>query len=340
MQITTKLTIEYLKKNKKRTIGTIIAVILVSILITTLLIIFTSYQNYRETKVRNKGNWEAEFLCLKYSNAIEIEKNKDIKECSIWYDYGMSEENLSGSTTYVKRIHLLGYDENKIKNSGIYLQKGRMPENSNEIIVDEEALTLYGLKERKKIGDELELTFEGETKKYKIVGIAEKIEENTHNPNFSDGKDVRIAGITFLERENLEDDEIVNMSILMKNTRNIYDVTSALTQKLRLEEIPNTKKVIPVNRDKLEKSDDSLREEVNELLGIIGIIGGDLTPEMQELEMPTDKVIYNEELLEILGSSANNNASFHTFILIRNSCDMHYRTSRNDTNYYKLYNNI
>ena len=75
MQITTKLTIEYLKKNKKRTIGTIIAVILVSILITTLLIIFTSYQNYRETKVRNKGNWEAEFLCLKYSNAIEIEKN-------------------------------------------------------------------------------------------------------------------------------------------------------------------------------------------------------------------------------------------------------------------------
>ncbi len=107
MKITSKLTIEYLKKNKKRTIGTIVAVIMITILLTTLLTILSSYKKYRENIVRGNGNWEAEFLCIEYNDALEIKKDSNIKEISIWYDYGMSEENLIDSKTQVNRIHLL-----------------------------------------------------------------------------------------------------------------------------------------------------------------------------------------------------------------------------------------
>ena len=317
MKITTKLAVEYLKKNKRRTIGTVVAVILVSILITTLLTILSSYQSYRENLVRYKGNWEAEFLCIKYSDALEIEKDKNIKEISIWYDYGMSDENFCKNKTSVHRIHLLGYDENKIKNSGVYLKEGRMPENSNEIIIDKNTAVYY-LNEEKRIGDKLEMTFEGETKEYTIVGIAEEIEEKTHNPNFSDGKDIRLGAITYLENNKLQEDKIVNTSVLVANKKKIYETASNLEQRLKLYEIPNIKKVTSVNRDELEEIDDGgLSDKINSVLSSMGVETG-LTVEQQELEMPKEKVIYNEELLEVLGASSSNNTAFNTFIFIRN----------------------
>lgn len=338
MKITTKLTLEYLKKNKRRTLGTIVAVILVSILITTLLTILSSYQSFRENIVRSKGNWEAEFLCIKYSDALEIEKNKNIKEISISYDYGMSKENIISSKTKVIRIHLLGYDENKLKNSGIYIEKGRMPENSNEIVIDKNT-AFYSFDESKKLDDEIELTFEGETKKYKIVGLAEKIEEeyvDTHNDNL----DERLRAITFLNDNTLQEDEIINVSVLMHNTRNIYEVTSSLEQDLKLYEIKNINKVTEINRDELEKTDDGgLSDFVH---GIAESLGG--TAENQYVqkgtEMPTDKVIYNEELLKQLGTSEKDNMSSYIFILIRYNMHTYSRNSWNSASSYSFYNNL
>ena len=48
----------------------------------------------------------------------------------------MSKENLNESNTSFKRIHLLGYDSNKLKNSGFKIISGRMPQNSNEILLN------------------------------------------------------------------------------------------------------------------------------------------------------------------------------------------------------------
>ena len=103
---------------------------------TSVLAIFSSYQNYRINVARNKENFDAEFVCVKYSDALEIAKDKNIKEVSICYDYGMSKENLNESNTSFKRIHLLGYDSNKLKNSGFKIISGRMPQNSNEILLN------------------------------------------------------------------------------------------------------------------------------------------------------------------------------------------------------------
>lgn len=136
MGITSKLCLKNLMKNKRRTFITIIEVVLMTVLITTVLAIFSSYQNYRINVAKDKENFDAEFVCIKYSDALEIAKDKNIKEVSICYDYGMSKENLNESNTHFKRIHLLGYDSNKLKNSGFKIISGRMPENSNEILLN------------------------------------------------------------------------------------------------------------------------------------------------------------------------------------------------------------
>ena len=47
MGITSKLCLKNLMKNKRRTFITIIEVVLMTVLITTVLAIFSSYQNYR-----------------------------------------------------------------------------------------------------------------------------------------------------------------------------------------------------------------------------------------------------------------------------------------------------
>ncbi len=314
MQITTKLTMAYLKKNKKRTLGTIFAVTIVTILITILLTIFSSYQHFKEYFIRDKGNWEAEFLCVKYSDALEIAKDENIKETSIWYDYGLCDENLGDTKTSYTRIHLWGYDENKIKNSGFYLTEGRMPENSNEIVIPEKGQNGFeaNFKRGKKIGDKIEMTFEGEKKIYTIVGFVEVIEEGTQSKNIIDGKDIRIGAITFLDTSALKEETIVYADVIAKNKRKIYETAQKLEKNLNLAEIQNIRKVTMINRDELEKveltpEEKALEEAMNQLIGAMGGSRIDRSdPNVYEEPMPTDKVIYNEKLLETIGITTEN----------------------------------
>ncbi len=191
-----------------------------------------------------------------------------------------------------------------------------MPENDEEIVIDENS-ALYKLGDKKSLNDKIKMTFEEITKEYTIVGIAEKIEEKTQNHHFSDGKDIRIAAITLFDYNALQGQEIVNTSVLMKNTRKIYDATTNLVQRLKLEEIPNVNKVVSVDRDKLEKVDyGGLGSNIASVMESMGL-GGGLTVEQQEIAMPTEKVIYNQELLEILGVSNEENTLYNMFILIR-----------------------
>lgn len=340
MNIITKLTMEYLKKNKKRTAGTIVAITIVTILITILLIIFSSYQNFRENIVRSKGNWEAQFLCIKYSNALEITKDQNVKETSIWYDYGLSSENLKNIKTSVVRIHLWGYDENKIKNSGFHLIEGRMPETSDEIVIAKDTAT-FKLDEKKGINDKFEMTFEGETKTYTVVGIAEEIEEGTLNPNMSDGLDVRLGAITYLDTSKLQNDEIVYADIILKKPKNVYSVVQKLKQELNIDEIPNMSKTTRINRDELEKSENSeMIESMKQELAEMGVGYHELTEEEMEVPITTEKVLYNTELFETMGISNTNNKEFYTITLIRHSLYGHNFFGWNCFNFYIFYNNI
>ena len=61
MEIGFKLAINYLKRNKKRTIATIIGIAIVTILLIGVLLLFQTYQDYMISLIRNTDNWEVKF---------------------------------------------------------------------------------------------------------------------------------------------------------------------------------------------------------------------------------------------------------------------------------------
>lgn len=312
--------------------------IIVAIFITAIITILATYQKYNENVIRDKGNWEAEFICIKYSDVQEIAKDKNIKEISIYYDYGMSSENLDETKTSFDRIHLYGYDENKLKNSGIQLTRGRMPKNSNEIIISGKGnLNVIDL------GETVELTFEGKTKTYTVVGLAkEYIKGDNSDSSFSDGKDNRFGAITLIDTNTLQEEQIVNASVILNNPKKVYDVTSTLEEKLQLGNIENISKETGVNRNELVQKEQSswFSETVENMMNFAGINEDTYINYEENEELPEGKVIYNEELLEWLGAKETLNSSYNLFSMIRTNNSTFCWNSRNSSISDIIRNNI
>ena len=288
--------------------------IIVAIFITAIITILATYQKYNENVIRDKGNWEAEFVCVKYSDTQEIAKDKNIKEISIYYDYGMSDENLDKTNTSFERIHLYGYDENKLKNSGIHLKRGRMPQNSNEIVISGQ-----GNGNRIELGETVNLTFERNTKAYTVVGLADDyIKGDNGDASFSDGKDNRFGAITLLDTNTLQEEQIINASVILNNPKKIYEVTEKLVEKLQLESIENISKETGVNKNELVGKDlpEWYKEAINNMKESSGINESIYEEYANAEELPEGKVIYNEELLEWLGAKESLNESYNLFTMI------------------------
>ncbi len=278
MAITTKLAMKYLIKNKRRSLITLIAIIITTILVTTVLAVLASYQKYMVNVERSDKNWEAEFTYIPYSKVKEIAKDENIKEVSIYYDFGES-ENISEVAILPVMIHLRAYSENALKNANLKLLEGRLPQNSNEVIVSN-----YAIQEIPDIGTEEEHIFNGITKKYTIVGIVDgEIEED--NRSIGNGKNLTNGAITYLDDELLNEETIVNVRVLAYNVKKIYSTTQLLVDKLNLKEIPN------INKTQAEQS-----ELISEM---INSINEQLATELKTNSEDTnnEKVVYNTNLL-------------------------------------------
>lgn len=170
MKITTKLTLEYLKKNKRRSRVTIIGIATVTILVTTILILFSSYQEYMINIIRKKGNWEARFSNIPYSVTKEISKNENIKEISLCKRIGISNEILTKPECYATiKFDVRAYDENSLKNANINITEGRLPRNSNEILLSLSNSKNLLLAEKISIGDKIQLIIDEVPKEYIVV---------------------------------------------------------------------------------------------------------------------------------------------------------------------------
>ena len=131
MGVSFKLALKYLRKNKKRSIGVIVAITIATILLISVFCIFNVYQNYMINLERNKENWETRYSNVSYEKLYGFEKNSDIKDISVIQNMGTSlvENENSYITQY---IDLKAYDENAFKNLGIKLLEGHLPSKDNE----------------------------------------------------------------------------------------------------------------------------------------------------------------------------------------------------------------
>lgn len=246
MNLYTSLTLRYLKENKRRTIVTIIGIILSTALICGIGNISVSLMDHqiRET-IANDGEFHATFYDIKKDDISTITNSA-----------GISKSALSESLGYAKldkydkyMIQIKEYDENDFKGYQIKLKDGRFPSNDKEIVLSEESLK----KSNKKIGDSISfnigkrvdedgnsregdlLAYENEkiinaTKKdFKIVGTIEKpgVEWN--------GSDAVVTGITYLDINNIDKNQDVNVSISVNKPTEIYEIAPKIAKNLGLK---------------------------------------------------------------------------------------------------------
>ena len=197
MRVSWKLAFNYIKTNKKRTIIMASCILISTALITTILLLMDSYREYVISSERSKGNWEVRYNGITYEEAEIIEKHENVKEISVMSQ--VDEVSYEGIN-----MPIAGYDKNAlnslIKNS---LVEGRLPKNSNEIIV---------LDNNCKIGDKFYSSKEGVNKEYTVVGVI-------YYNNVIDSFQL----ITLLDRNTLKESSKVDITVISKNVKDIYN---------------------------------------------------------------------------------------------------------------------
>jgi len=199
MEILSKLTKRNLKLNKKRTIGTIIGIVLSVALICALSGLFNSFQ---ETLIQNaineRGNFHIALETINKEQLSKYEMNKDIKTISALYELGESKYINSNEENPYITIYSINNED--FENLSYTIIEGEFPKNSNEIVISKK----MALQSRLKVGDYIELN----------VGARKNIEDvelGQYNPYQGDYKEYianptyqkyKIVGISYRERNN------------------------------------------------------------------------------------------------------------------------------------------
>ena len=208
MNLLNRLTIKNLKLNKKRTIVTIIGIMLSVALITAVASIYASgIKSLINYETRIKGNFHTVFYNVPISDMDKFENNRNIETLNITKGIGYAKvdsKNEDKPYAYIK-----GFTKESLNNLSIRLVSGRLPENDSEIVIPthlktngrlelklNDTITLEVGKRIDSTGYELdqnnpfqrsdsdgngESLIETKTKTYKIVGIIERPATNIEN---------------------------------------------------------------------------------------------------------------------------------------------------------------
>lgn len=135
MNIFRRYTIKSLKKNRTRTIVTIIGIILSVAMITAVTTTVSSMQDFMLRIVENNtGSWHGVFHGLSEERAGELRKKKEIDKYGELQNVGYAK--LKGSQNQYKPFLYIGaYAGDYEKLRPVRLIEGRMPQNSTEIIL-------------------------------------------------------------------------------------------------------------------------------------------------------------------------------------------------------------
>lgn len=205
MNLLNKLTIKSLKLNKKRTIVTIIGIMLSVALITAVTALFFSANaSLINFEIRQKGNYHYSFKEVPISDIKNFTNNRHIdtiyKIANIGYAKLSNSKNENKPYAYIR-----AFEKEALSNLAINLVSGRLPENDQEILipthlktngrityevgdtitldvgkrVDSEGYELtqdnpYFIEEDNSSDSSDEQIIDSTTKTYKIVGIIER----------------------------------------------------------------------------------------------------------------------------------------------------------------------
>lgn len=134
MSLLTKLTIKNLKLNKKRTVVTIIGIMLSVALITAVASIYSSgIKSLIKYETYEKGNYHTAFYNVPVSDMDIFENNRNIETINITKNVGYAK--IDSKNEYKPYAFIKAFTKDSLKNLSVKLVDGRLPENENEIVI-------------------------------------------------------------------------------------------------------------------------------------------------------------------------------------------------------------
>lgn len=134
MNIFRKVTYETLKKNRARTIVTIIGIILSTAMFTAVTTSIVSIQSYlKECAVYTAGNWHGGWINMPADQLEDFRQNEDVESMALAQNIGYAD--IGSRNEYKPYLFVMGADELFLERMPVHLTQGRLPDNSNEIIL-------------------------------------------------------------------------------------------------------------------------------------------------------------------------------------------------------------
>lgn len=169
-----KLTLKDLKLNKKRTLGTIIGIMLSCALILVVGGFFFILQDTLiEQEINNDGYYHVLIDELTDKQVQEIKSNRDFQDVKVVNKIGVARLGSSDDTYEISESDVYSYDKESFDLLSYDVIEGKFPKDSTEILVDR----AYKYFSDSEIGDTIELNIDGVTKSYKISGISDRYSE-------------------------------------------------------------------------------------------------------------------------------------------------------------------
>ena len=280
MNLMKTLTLKNLRLNRKRTIVTIVGIILATALLSALVTLVSSFQySVIEYQKQKGGDFHVKFSNVKMSELSEFKNNRNIE--STFETMGMGFAKLDGCKNEDKPYaYVMATDEAGFERGCFKLIEGRMAKNEDEIVIPRHLKTNGRIDI--KVGDEITLdvgkrydsntesvisensAYEHEaetltdtvTKHYKVVGIMER-------PGYG-MEDYSAAGYTFVTYS----DELAAIDNGTKSEESEADTTltvySRYTKKALRNKDAVTADIIGVDEKLFEKANNSSVEMSSE----------------------------------------------------------------------------
>ena len=288
MSIFTKLTIRNLKLNKKRTVGTIIGIMLATSLICTVAGIATTLQKSMvATTVEETGYYHIKLSDITEKDIEKFKNNRDVKAVNVVTDVGYSW--LDGSTNSQRPyLHLYSIDQNSFDNMSLKLIEGRYPENSSEIAIDEDVL--LNSSKQYKLGDTITLNigdrYEGDKYvssgfdylHYKSEGIPEDVMELSLNESTTEADTILADSNTNASNtgENTLAERKDSGDVLDDNALNEQETSENKSHDA--ESVSKTQEEANIKADKTTTTEETLKVKTTKEFKIVGIISNNDLP--------------------------------------------------------------
>ncbi|WP_062108315.1 ABC transporter permease [Bacillus niameyensis] len=262
MNIVNKVTLRHLKENKRRTLVTIMGVIISVAMLTAVATIGVSFMDLlKRQEIADSGEWHVLYKDVNPEQIQAIKKDEDTEKLVLSRELGFAllegGKNENKPYLYIKEYSKLGFEQFPIE-----LSSGRLPQAENEIAISEDIAK--SAKVDYQIGDvikldvgrrishnkemtepldqswSLEIDEKGEmaeelqdtvTKELTVVGTIKV-------PRWEMAWAPGYTAVSYLDESQLEPNEVVNASVVLKKVKgSLFEHGQQLAEKNKIEEV-------------------------------------------------------------------------------------------------------